>query len=242
MKKTTKLKGRKCIVAMLLAVMVFPTMNVEAKQVTTADPTKIIVIDPSGQETANKRKEPVGPGAFKTTAETPTSENGAKTGCADYDINLQIALKLQDILKDQGYTVLLTRESNDVDISNSGRAMIANTAGADVFVVISGKENPGISVVCQSEDNPYNYGNYKDGRLLSDAIVGSVSQNTNTNDATVEEMDDKAAINWCEVPTAIVEVGAITNKNDEEKLVTDDYQSEMALGIANGIDSYFTQK
>ena len=55
-------------------------------------------------------------------------------------------------------------------------------------------------------------------------------------------MDDKAAINWCEVPTAIVEVGAITNKNDEEKLVTDDYQSEMALGIANGIDSYFTQK
>ena len=240
--KTQKFNGRKCIVTMLLAVMVIPTMKVEAKQVTTTDPAKIIVIDPSGQKTANKRKEPVGPGSFKTTAETPACENGKATGCYDYDINLQIAIKLQDILVNQGYTVLLTRDSNDVDISNSGRAMIANTAGADVFVVISGKEDPGLSVICQSEDNPFNYGNYDNGRLLSDTILGSVVQNTDNNDGNVEEKDDKPAINWCEAPTAIVEVGAVTDQKDEEKLTTEEYQTDMAQGIANGIDSYFAQK
>lgn len=228
---------------MLLAVLALPAMKVEAKQITnTTDPSKVVVIDPSGQKTSSQKKEPIGPGAFKTVAETSSSEVGQTTGCADYDINLQIALKLQNILTDQGYTVVMTRESNDVEISNSGRAMIANTAGADVFVVISGKEQPGVSVVCSSDSNPYNCGNYSDGRLLSDSILGSVAQNTGTTTGNVQEVDNKAAINWCEAPTAIVEVGSVKNSEDEEKLTTDTYQQDMAQGIANGIDSYFTQK
>ncbi|MCR4831768.1 MAG: N-acetylmuramoyl-L-alanine amidase [Pseudobutyrivibrio sp.] len=218
MKFNLKKFVQKNMVLLLLALMLVPTIKVEASD-------KVIVIDPSGQETANKKKEPIGPGAFKSTAQSAEGE---------YDLNLQIALKAKDILDEQGYTVLLTRTSNDVDISNSGRAMIANTSNADVFVVINGKDKSDVSVVCQTEDNPYSYGNYSDGRLLSDTILGSVVQSTGVDDAGVVESDSETAINWSSVPTAIVEVGTESD-NDE-------YQQEVAKGIAYGIESYFAQK
>ncbi len=228
---------------MLLLVLVCPSLTVDAKQISNKESAvKTVVIDPGCQETANDKKEPVGPGSFSTTAESDANTFGSETSYPEYEMNLQIAKKVEGILTDQGYNVLLTRDSNDVNMSNSSRAMIANTADADIFVVIKGSENAGMSVVCQTPDNPYNYGNYSDGRLLSDAIMGSVKQATACNADDVVESDDKAAINWCAAPTAIVEVGSLEEPDEEAKLITDEYQQEVAQGIANGIDSYFTQK
>lgn len=217
----------KSIVLILLFAMISPNITVQAKQAEKNDnASKVIVIDPSGQEKANNKKEPIGPGAFKTVPEV--SEE------TDYDSSLQIAQKVGVILAEQGYTVILTRNKNNVDISNSSRAMIANTAGADVFVVISTEDKNGLNVICQSEDNPYNYGNYKNGRLLSDAILGSVTQNAKIEKSKVVESDDEAVINWCGVPTAKIEIA------DED--ADDDNDTVLAKGIADGIESYFSQK
>lgn len=217
---------RKSIVVMLLLTMISPNIIAQAKCSKNDNASKVIVIDPSGQEVTNNKKEPIGPGAFKTVPEVQD--------VGDYRTNLKIAEKLGVILAEQGYTVILTRETNDVDISNSGRAMIANTSDADIMVVISGKEKNGLNVVCQSEDNPYNYGNYKNGRLLSDAILGSVTQSTKIEKSEVVESDDEAVINWCGVPTAKIEIA------DED--ADDDNDTVLAKGIADGIESYFLQK
>ncbi len=234
---------RKYVVVMLLVAMVCPSITVDAKQsVKDTSTRKVIVIDPGCQQTANERKEPIGPGAFKTIARATTGVDGAETGIHEYELNLQIALKTSSLLSKQGYTVLLTRNENDVNLSSSDRAMIANTANADAFIVIQAGENNGVSVVCQSEDNPYNYGNYNDARLLSDAILGSVVQEAQCTNAGVTESDDKPIINWCASPTAIVEVGNLTDADEEAKLIDDEYQLKLAQGIANGVDSYFTQK
>ena len=234
---------RKYVVVMLLVAMVYPSITVDAKQpVKETSTQKVIVIDPGCQMNANNRKEPIGPGAFKTTARATTGVDGAETGIHEYELNLQIALKTSSLLSKQGYTVLLTRNENDVNLSSGDRAMIANTANADAFIVIQTGENNGVSVVCQSEDNPYNYGNYNDARLLSDAILGSVVQEAECDNSGVTEDDDKPIINWCASPTAIVEVGDLTNADEETKLVDDEYQLKLAQGITNGIDSYFTQK
>lgn len=240
MKNTIK-NFKRILVAILLLILICPAVPVEAKA-NSKSSVKTVVIDPSCQKTANTKKEAIGPGDFNTTEQSPSGEVGTSSEYTEYEMNLQIALKLQTILKDQGYNVLLTRTDNDVDISNSGRAMIANTADADIFVVINASEDAGIEITCQSKDNPYNYGNYENARLLSDALLGSVLQSTQSNNGDVVESDEKAAINWCAVPTSIVSVGALTDLSDEEKLVTNQYQQLIAQGIANGIDSYFTQK
>ena len=156
-------------------------------------------------------------------------------------------MKLQSLLEDDGYTVILTRTANDVNISNSGRAMIANMSEADIFVQVTAiglysKADSGIEVICQSADNPYNYGNYASSRLLSDAILGSTIQATGRTKSSVVEEDNMSIINWCAVPTAVVEVGSLLDPDDEEQLVTDEYQGKIANGIAAGIESYFAQK
>ena len=233
---------QKYVVVMLLIAMVCPSITVDAKQLTKETSTeKIIVIDPGCQQTENTRKEAIGPGAFKLT-EQATSGQVGENGTCEYELNLKIALKLQAILGKQGYTVLLTRNTNDVDLSYSGRAMIANTANADIFIAIATGDNNGVSVICQSEDNPYNYGNYNNARLLSDTILGSVVQKVDCNNLGVTENDEQPIINWSASPTALVEVGNLTDADEEEKLVTDEYQILIAQGIANGVDSYFSQK
>lgn len=237
MRKTTR-RTKNCLVVMLLLCLWVTNINI----VMAKETPKVIVIDPAFQENTDTSREPVGPGAFKMCDSTSTGNTGVSTGYPEYELTLQVSLKLQNQLEDNGYTVLLTRTSNDVDITNSGRAMIANMADADLFIVVSANDSAaaGVEVVCQSDDNPYNYGNYSDGRLLSDAILGSMKSNCAGNE--VLEDDERAVMNWCQSPSTVVEVGSLENEDDEAKLVTDEYQETLAQGIAAGVDSYFAQR
>ena len=246
MKGVDYMKGRtkKLIQTYLVLLLLVFTWFGGAFQVMAKSSPRVIVIDPAFQEVADDSKEPVGPGAFRTSDEASSGNVGATTGYPEYELTLQVALKLKADLENAGYEVILTRSSNDVNISNSGRAMIANMFEADLFIVVSAKEDgngsSGVQVVCQSEDNPYNYGNYEDGRLLSDTILGSVKAAGSR--ARLVEDDDMAVMNWCQAPSTVVEIGSLANEDEEEKLLNVDYQQELADGIAAGLDSYFTQR
>ena len=236
-KKLTKLN----IVLILLIAIVAPTLTVQAKESAKGD-SKVIVVDPSCQEIPNKKKEPIAPGAFKTAFKTGTGEVGKETGIREYELNLKLAKKVKKNLEEYGYEVVLTRDSNDVDLSNSDRAMIANTTEADLYVVIGTGSSQGVSVKCQTEDNPYTFDNYDKSRLLADTLLGSIVQDSECKDNGVDEVDDYTAINWSVVPTAVVEIGDLSDIDEEAKLTNDEYQKKLAKGIADGVESYFSQR
>jgi len=166
------------------------------------------------------------------------------SGLEEYELNLQVALKLQAELLSRGYDVIMIRTTHDVNISNAERSMIANELGADVFIRIHGnsvedQSVSGILTICQTENNPYNSQTHAESYLLSSLVLDETARATGGKKRSVWQTDTMSGVNWCQVPVTIVEMGFMSNPEEDRLMATDDYQEKLALGMANGIDRYF---
>ncbi len=179
----------------------------------------LIAIDAGHQAKGNNEKEPVGPGSDKMKAKVAGGTSGCVSGLHEYELTLAVALKLQQELETRGYTVLMIRTENDVNLSNAERAVMANEAEADAFIRIhaDGSEN------------------------ASDAVLDGLVEETDCKKRKVWETDTMSGINWCQVPVTIVEMGFMTNPEEDALMATEEYQQKIAAGIADGIDAYFSE-
>ncbi len=207
----------------------------------------VVAIDAGHQSIVNTGTEPLGPGSSVMKRKVSTGTAGYVTGQTEYSVNLAIALKLQEILEAEGYTVVMTRTTNDVNISNAERAEIANNANADAFVRIhaDGSDNHSVSgatTLCQTSSNPYNGSLASESYSLSNYILNSLSDATGCRKVGISQVDNMTGINWSKVPVSIVEVGFLSNASEDSLLATDSYRQKVARGIANGIEAYINNK
>lgn len=203
----------------------------------------LVVIDAGHQQKGNSEKEPIGPGAAQTKAKVTGGTTGRTTGLKEYELNLQVALKLEKILLERGYEVLMVRTVHEVNMSNSERAAVANEADADVFIRIhaNGSDNSSVNgamTICQTRSNPYNGELYEQSRALSDCVLEAFVEKTGAKKQRVWETDMMSGINWANVPTTIVEMGYMTNPTEDQNMASEEYQDLMAEGMADGIDRF----
>ena len=204
----------------------------------------VVVIDAGHQGKMNGGKEPDGPGSSVMKTKVSAGTTGCVTGVTEYVLNLQVSLKLKEELKARGYQVVMIRESHSINISNSERAKFANKIGADAFIRIHANGNSdssvhGVETICQTKNNPYNAVLYEESRKLSDCVLDEFIQSTGAKKRYVWETDTMSGINWCQVPVTILEMGYMSNPEEDRLLNSEEYQEKMVQGIANGIDKYF---
>ena len=123
------------------------TTSENSRKNETSKKNKVIVIDPGHQKKGDNSKEPIGPGAKEKKAKVTTGATGISTKQTEAELNLKVGKKLKTKLEERGYEVIMVRTTNDVNISNSQRAEIANKANADVFLRIHADSVDNSSVV-----------------------------------------------------------------------------------------------
>lgn len=204
---------------------------------------KVICIDAGHQARGNSSLEPNGPGSTTMKAKVTTGATGCSTGKTESQVNLEVALKLQQALTSQGYTVIMCRTSQDVDISNAQRAEIANNNHADAFIRLHCDSSPsssatGTLTLAPSTSNPYCASIANESQALSKSIVNNICSVTGSRNRGVSIVDNMTGLNWSKVPVTIVEMGFLSNPQEVQLLSSDDYQNKIVQGIVNGIGAY----
>ena len=206
--------------------------------------SQVIVIDPGHQGQGDSRKEPVGPGSSVMKARVTSGTTGCVSGLDEYELNLQVSLLLRTELESRGYTVYMTRETHDVNISNKERAEYASSVGGEILVRIhaNGDDNSSVNgALCMapSDSNAFVSALAPESQRLSQCIIDSYCQATGLRNRGVMITDNMSGINWSTMPVTIVEMGFMSNAGDDSKMADSDFQKKMVDGIADGIDQYF---
>lgn len=208
---------------------------------------KVICIDPGHQLKADYTEEPIGPNSDMKKPKVSNGTIGIVTKKPEYELNLEVSLKLKDRLEAEGFVVILTRETHDVNISNSERAKIANLSGADIFVRIHANQRNspdynGISVLCPSQENEYTSTIYDESNALAHVMLDALILETVATDMGISYRDDISGFNWSEVPVILIELGFMSNPKEDERMNTERYQNKLVTGMINGILEYFSEK
>ena len=205
---------------------------------------KVIVLDPGHTAKISNETEPLGPGATEQKAKDAIGTHGTSSGLMEYELTLTVAEQLEKELEVRGYTVRMTRTDSDQMLSCRERAEIANEANADVFLRIhaDGSEDStvnGAMTICITPENPYIPEEYEKSRLLSEDVLDAFVSATGCRKRKVWETDSMSGNNWSKVPTTLLEMGFMTNPQEDQRMASADYQQKMIQGMADGIDRYF---
>ena len=203
----------------------------------------IICLDPGHQKKGMKELEPIGPGSKIKKASVSSGTTGVFTKKPEYLLNLEVSLKIRKDLEKLGYKVVMTRDKNEVTMSNIDRAKIANESGAAIFVRIHGDGSPlkktnGFSVLYPSEKDVYTKKIWKKSKQVAQFVEKEIEKETSAKSMGIVPRADLTGLNWSKIPVILIEMGFMTNVEEDKKLSEENYQQKMAMGIANGIDSY----
>ncbi len=195
-----------------------------------------VVIDPGHQAVANTDPESMSSSMGGSKDRSSQGYTGVVSGTDESEINLSTALLLKEYLESLGCEVYLTRETNDVDISNKERAEFAVSKNPDLFIRLycnaaNDSKTNGIEVIVP------NSGEYASQAVTWGENLGKqIANSTGSAFNGCKASEKYSGLNWANsVPSFMIRMGYLTNSDDEASLMDEEYQFKECQGIAQFI-------
>ena len=161
------------------------------------------------------------------------------------DVVLDISLKLGEKLEENNFKVYFTRKSdkalgNTVRSDIINRAKFINARNADIFLSIhlNGSD-------IESAKGVESYSRFLDEKsyLLAESIQDELSSIEYTKDRGIKETNEKSLgiLRYTNITGVLLELGFITNSEDEKYLISEEGQDIIVYCILYGILIYFNE-
>ncbi len=171
-------------------------------------------------------------------------------GTLEKEINLDICLKINNILQEKGFETVMTRDGDYMIYDDSASSQREKKV-SDIHNRMKTVEENGNCILLSVHQNYFTESKYSgtqvfysknnpDSKLLADEIQKSVVfslQPDNTRQIK-ESGTDIYLLYHSKVPAVMVECGFMSNEAEAEKLKSEDYQQEMAQSIVDGLIEY----
>ena len=170
------------------------------------------------------------------------------TGTPEKDLNLEISLKLKDILTLLGYDVIMTRESDtELTHSDGGSRKMQDLKGRLEYS-INNRNSPFVSIHMNkfpiekySGAQIYYSAEYPDALKLAECVKESITGNIqpNNNRSTKPSTSAIYLLHKAKSPSILIECGFISNNEEAIMLEDETYQNKIATAIASGINIWY---
>ena len=200
----------------------------------------VVVLDPGHGLRVNLQTESIGPGSTTRKIKDGGGTRGVVSGLTEPELNLAVAVETRTLLERAGLRVLMTRtRTSGTSIGNVARAQIANRAHAALFLRIhaDGSTDPaarGSHTLYPALRAGWTEDIYARSRRAAVIVQREVVRALGFPDRGLQERADFTGFNWADVPAILVELGFMTNPEEDRLLATRAYQRRAALGLCRG--------
>ncbi|MEO3948021.1 N-acetylmuramoyl-L-alanine amidase CwlD [Gorillibacterium sp. CAU 1737] len=175
----------------------------------------------------------------------------SREGVVEKDVNLAVALYLRDYLQEAGALVVMTRET-DTDLADSGtkgyskrktedlvrRAQALNARQVDLFLTIHMNSIPSPR---WSGAQAFYTENHPDNAALAALVQDEIRKNLANTDRVAKPVDKTVyLLKMMKVPSALVELGFLSNPEEARNLSQPSYQQKLAATVYQGILRYLS--
>ena len=206
----------------------------------------VIGIDPGHQKVYDPAPEPVAPNSYTTKQKVAGGCRGIRSGIYEYDVAQDVGLELKRLLEAEGATVVITHETTEVNISNIERAEIFNKANVDLAIRLHCNQSDdrkmrGAFMLVPGERRTHYYEyNVKAAKTILEEYLAETKLPMRFKEGMTYR-DDQTGFNWCTRPIINIEMGHLSNP-DEDMLIADaDFRKTMARGLFNGFLRFFAE-
>ncbi|MCR4437138.1 MAG: N-acetylmuramoyl-L-alanine amidase [Clostridiales bacterium] len=166
------------------------------------------------------------------------NDPGARAyGLVEKEINLDVALRVNSLLKDYGVRTYMTR-TDDCFVGPKDRIYTANQKKASLFLCIHSNwfKDPSFNgtMTLYYPSRDLSQGNLSELNYAL-TIQNQLSNTLATKDRGIIDRPNLSVLKHAQMPSVLVELGFMSNKEDARLLASDEFRQKAAQALARGV-------